>query len=102
MGVVGLSKCIALDMQRYNVTSNAVAPWAWTRMVQTIPATPENAQRLEVNKRLIPEKIAPFVVALASEAGNDTTGQIFGGRNNEIYLFSQPRPIRTSNSHYGC
>ena len=101
MGVAGLSKCIALDMQRYNVTSNAVAPWAWTRMVQTIPATPENAQRLEVNKRMIPEKIAPFVVALASEAGSGTTGQIFGVRNNEIYLFSQPRPIRTAHTSDG-
>lgn len=101
MGVAGLSKCIALDMQRSNVTSNAVAPFAWTRMVATIPATPENAKRLEVNKRLKPEKIAPFVVALASEAGKNTTGQIFGVRNNEIYLFSQPRPIRTAHTSDG-
>jgi NAD(P)-dependent dehydrogenase (short-subunit alcohol dehydrogenase family) len=101
LGVAGLSKLIALDMQRFNVTSNAVAPFAWTRMVATIPETPENAKRLEVNRRLKPEKIASFVVALASEAGRSTTGQIFGVRNNEIYLFSQPRPIRTAHTADG-
>jgi NAD(P)-dependent dehydrogenase (short-subunit alcohol dehydrogenase family) len=101
LGVAGLSKLIALDMQKFNVTSNAVAPFAWTRMVATIPATPENAKRLEVNRRLKPEKIAPFVVALASDAGRTTTGQIFGVRNNEIYLFSQPRPIRTAHTADG-
>jgi len=101
MGVAGLSKCIAIDMQKFGVTSNAIAPFAWTRMVATIPATPENAKRLEVNKRLKPERIAPLVVALASDAGRKTTGQIFGVRNNEIYLFSQPRPIRTAHTAEG-
>jgi NAD(P)-dependent dehydrogenase (short-subunit alcohol dehydrogenase family) len=101
LGVAGLSKLIALDMQKFNVTSNAVAPFAWTRMVATIPETPENTKRLEVNRRLKPEKIAPFVVALASDAGRKTTGQIFGVRNNEIYLFSQPRPIRTAHTAEG-
>jgi NAD(P)-dependent dehydrogenase (short-subunit alcohol dehydrogenase family) len=101
LGVAGLSKLIALDMQKFNVTSNAVAPFAWTRMVATIPETPENARRLEVNRRLKPEKIAPFVVALAGDAGRTTTGQIFGVRNNEIYLFSQPRPIRTAHTAEG-
>jgi NAD(P)-dependent dehydrogenase (short-subunit alcohol dehydrogenase family) len=101
LGVAGLSKCIALDMQKFNVTSNAVAPFAWTRMVATIPETPANQKRLEVNRRLKPEKIAPFVVALASEAGRSITGQIFGVRNNEIYLFDQPRPIRTAHTAEG-
>ena len=101
IGVAGLSKCIALDMQKFKVTSNAIAPFAWTRMVATIPETPENIKRLEVNRRLKPEKIAPLVVALASEAGMATTGQIFGVRNNEIYLFSQPRPIRTAHTAEG-
>ncbi|MCB2088898.1 MAG: SDR family NAD(P)-dependent oxidoreductase, partial [Sphingomonadaceae bacterium] len=37
LGIVALSKSIALDMQRFNVRSNAVAPFAWTRMVSSIP-----------------------------------------------------------------
>lgn len=102
LGIAALSKSIALDMQRFNVRSNAVAPFAWTRMVGSIPAnTPEQAKRIEGLKKLVPEKIAPFVVALTSDAGSDVTGQIFGVRNNEIYLFSQPRPIRTAHTSDG-
>ncbi len=102
LGIVGLSKSIALDMQRFNVRSNAVAPFAWTRMIDSIPTnTPEQQKRVEGLKKLVPEKIAPFVTALASDAGAQVTGQIFGVRNNEIYLFSQPRPIRTAHSSDG-
>jgi NAD(P)-dependent dehydrogenase (short-subunit alcohol dehydrogenase family) len=102
LGIVGLSKSIALDMQRFNVRSNAIAPFAWTRMIDSIPTnTPEQQKRVEGLKKLEPEKIAPFVVALASDAGAAVTGQIFGVRNNEIYLFSQPRPIRTAHTSEG-
>lgn len=102
LGIVGLSKAIAIDMARFNVRSNAVAPFAWTRMVDSIPATtPEQIKRVEGLKKLVPEKIAPFVVALASDAGAGVTGQVFGVRNNEIYLFSQARPIRTAHTAEG-
>jgi NAD(P)-dependent dehydrogenase (short-subunit alcohol dehydrogenase family) len=101
MGVVSLSKNIALDMAKFGVRSNCIAPFAWTRLVGTIPATPENAARLEAAKRMTPEKIAPFVVALCSDAAKDVTGQVFGVRRNEIYLFSQPRPIRSVHTAEG-
>ena len=54
-----------------------------------------------VRKRALGNAIAPFVVALASDEGKGVTGQIFGVRNNEIYLFSQPRPIRTAHTADG-
>jgi NAD(P)-dependent dehydrogenase (short-subunit alcohol dehydrogenase family) len=102
LGIAALSKSIALDMQRFNVRSNAVAPFAWTRMIDSIPInTPEQKRRVEGLKKLVPEKIAPFVTALVSDAGAHVTGQIFGVRNNEIYLFSQPRPIRTAHTSDG-
>ena len=101
MGVAGLSKCIALDMAKFGVRSNCIAPFAWTRLVGTIPNTPENAARIEVAKRMTPEKIAPFTVALCSDAAKDVTGQVFGVRRNEIVLFSQPRPIRTVHTKEG-
>lgn len=100
LGLVGLSKSIALDMQKFGVRSNAVAPFAWTRMIDSIPAqTPEQVKRVQGLKKLVPEKVAPFVVALCADAARDVTGQVFGVRNNEIYLFSQPRPVR--NAHRG-
>lgn len=102
LGIVALSKSIALDMQRFNVRSNAVAPFAWTRMVSSIPTdTPEQQKRVEGLKKLIPEKVAALCVALCSDAAKEVTGQIFGSRNNEIYLFSQPRPVRTAHTAEG-
>ncbi|SEP92934.1 SDR family NAD(P)-dependent oxidoreductase [Thalassovita taeanensis] len=96
LGVVGLSKSIAMDMQRFNVRSNCIAPFAWTRLVGTIPdATPEEKKRVEGLKKLKPELIAPFAVALLADEAADVNGQVFGTRANEIFLFSQPRPIRS-------
>ncbi|RDK06050.1 3-hydroxyacyl-CoA dehydrogenase, partial [Cupriavidus lacunae] len=46
-------------------------------------------------------KIAPFTLALLSDQARHITGQIFGVRNNEIYLFSQPRPVRTAHNSEG-
>jgi NAD(P)-dependent dehydrogenase (short-subunit alcohol dehydrogenase family) len=95
-GIVGLSRGIALDMQRFNVRSNAIAPFAWTRMIDSIPAeSAEQKTRLERFREMTPEKIAPLTVYLASDRAEGITGQIFGVRNNEIFLFNQPRPVRT-------
>ncbi len=101
MGVAGLSKCIALDMAKFGVRSNCIAPFAWTRMVGTIPNNPENAARIVVAQKMTPEKISPFAVALCSDASKDVSGQIFGVRCNEIFLFSQPRPIRSVHTIQG-
>ncbi|MCC7460915.1 MAG: SDR family oxidoreductase [Gammaproteobacteria bacterium] len=102
LGIVGLSRSIALDMQRFGVRSNALAPFAWTRMVGTIPeVTPEDQRRVEGLKKLVPEKIAPLVVALCSDAARHVSGQVFAVRNNEIFLFSQPRPMRCAHTQEG-
>ena len=96
LGIVGLSKSIALDMERYKVRSNCVSPFAWSRMIGTIPAdTPDQKARLEKIKKMETNKIAPLAVYLASDASQDVTGQIFGVRANEIFLMSQSRPVRS-------
>ena len=96
LGIVGLSKSMALDMAKFNVTSNCIAPFAWSRMIGTIPAeTPDQKARVEKLKRMETAKIAPLAVYLASDRAQDVTGQVFGVRANEIYLFSQHRPLRS-------
>jgi NAD(P)-dependent dehydrogenase (short-subunit alcohol dehydrogenase family) len=95
-GIVGLSRAIALDMERFKVRSNCIAPFAFTRMIDSIPAaTPQEKARVERFREMTPEKIAPLAVYLGSDRAEGITGQIFGVRNNEIFLFSQPRPVRT-------
>jgi len=96
LGILGLSRGIALDLARSNVRSNCVSPFAWTRMVQSIPAETEDEKaRVARAAQVTPEKVAPLVVYLASDKADGITGQILSARNNEIYLFNQNRPIRT-------
>ncbi len=96
MGIVGLSKSIALDMQRFNVRSNCIAPFAWGRMTQNIPAiTPDQQARVERLKQMSPDKNAPLAVFLASDRASAINGQIFVARNNELLLMSHSRPIRS-------
>jgi NAD(P)-dependent dehydrogenase (short-subunit alcohol dehydrogenase family) len=95
LGIMGLSRGIALDMQRFGVRSNCIAPFAFTRMIESIPAQTEaEKQRVERLAQMTPEKIAPLAVYLGSDKADGISGQIFAVRNNEIFLFNQPRPIR--------
>jgi len=96
LGIAALSKSMALDMAKHKVTSNCIAPFAWSRMIGTIPAeTPEQKARVEKLKRMETAKIAPLAVYLASDASQEVTGQIFAVRANEIFLMSQNRPLRS-------
>ena len=96
LGIVGLSKSIALDMQKYRVRSNCIAPFAWSRMIGSIPAETEDQKaRVAKLKSMETSKIAPLAVFLASEAASEVTGQVFAARANELFLMSQSRPLRS-------
>jgi NAD(P)-dependent dehydrogenase (short-subunit alcohol dehydrogenase family) len=96
LGILGLSRGIALDMARFNVRSNCIAPFAWTRMIESVPATTEaERQRIARFQQMTPDKVAPLAIYLASDRAQGISGQIFAVRNNEIFLFNQPRPIRS-------
>ena len=95
-GIAALSKSIALDMERYNVRSNCISPFAWSRMIGSIPTdTPEQQARVAKIQQMTPDKIANMAVYLASDTASDVTGQIFAVRNNEIFLMGQSRPLRS-------
>ena len=96
LGIVALSKSIALDMARYGVRSNCIAPFAWSRMTSSLPTdTPQQKARVERMQKMTPESIAPVVTYLISDAASEVSGQIFGVRANEIFLFSPPRLERS-------
>jgi NAD(P)-dependent dehydrogenase (short-subunit alcohol dehydrogenase family) len=96
LGITALSKSIALDMRRYNVRSNCIAPFAWSRMTNSIPAETEAQKaRVAALQQMTPDKNAPLAVYLASDAAKGVSGQIFATRHNEIFLFSATRPIRS-------
>ena len=96
LGIVALSKSIALDMAKFNVRSNCISPFAWSRMIGSIPTdTPEQQARVDKLKQMTPNKIAPLAVYLLSDQAKDVNAQVFAVRNNEIFLMSQPRPLRS-------
>ena len=102
LGIVALSKSIAMDMAKFNVRSNCISPFAWSRMIGAIPtATEEQKARVERLKRMETGKIAPLAVYLASDAAADVSGQIFAVRANEIFLMSQVRPVRAMHTAEG-
>ena len=102
LGIVGLSKSMALDMGRFRVRSNCIAPFAWSRLIGTIPTNTEDEKaRVEKIQQMTPDKIAPLAIALCSDAAKDVSGQIFGVRNNEIFLFNHNRPIRFAHTSEG-
>ncbi|MCC6296713.1 MAG: SDR family NAD(P)-dependent oxidoreductase [Pseudomonadales bacterium] len=101
-GIAALSKSIALDMQRYNVRSNCIAPFAWSRLIATIPTeTPDQVARVEKLKKMTADKVAIVAAALLSDQAKHITGQIFAVRMNEIFLMSQSRPLRSVHAGEG-
>ncbi len=93
-GLVGLSRIAALDMARSGVTSNAVAPFAATRVTRMIK--PNNKAQAAYQARALKvgtSHVATFVAYLCSPAAQGVNGQLFGVRGREVFLFSQPRPV---------
>ena len=94
LGIVGLTRVTALDMARYNVTANCISPFAWTRMIGTIPTQTEaQKSRVEKIKKMSPAHIAPLAAFLCTDDARDVTGQVFGVRGKEIMLFGHHRPL---------
>jgi NAD(P)-dependent dehydrogenase (short-subunit alcohol dehydrogenase family) len=95
-GLFGLSRITAMEMARSNVTCNLVAPFAHSRVTEMIvPANESQAQYKERAMKVSPHHVANLVAMLCSDSGRDISGQIFGVRGREVFLFSQPRPVAT-------
>ena len=95
LGIMGLSRVIAMEGASKNVRSNIIAPVAFTRLIATIPIKDEAgaARMAQMRQTLRPDQPAKLAVALC--AAKDVSGQIFGARSEELQLYSQPRPIET-------
>ena len=97
LGIASLSHIIAMEGERKNVRSNVIAPFAWTRMIASIPVKDEaGRERVERMKNgMRADQVAQLAVALCADGAKSTSGQIFSVRGNEVVLFSQPRPVKS-------
>ncbi|MDB5093814.1 MAG: hypothetical protein JWO85_1915 [Candidatus Eremiobacteraeota bacterium] len=93
-GLVALARVAALDLARSGVTANALAPFAATRVTDSIvPQNDAQAAYKAGALRVPAEPVARFVSYLCSERAQHVTGQVFAVRGAETFLFSQPRPV---------
>ena len=96
MGIAGLSRALAQDLQRYGIRSNCISPFARTRMLEGGRLTDEQRRARDARTATWKvESIGVLAVALASEESRDISGQIFGARGGEVFIYSQPRPVRS-------
>jgi NAD(P)-dependent dehydrogenase (short-subunit alcohol dehydrogenase family) len=92
-GLMGLTRATALDMARSHVACNAVAPFAHTRVTETIqPANPAQAQYKERALKVDAKPVGALVRRLCAPECAAITGQLFGVRGRELFVFSQSRP----------
>jgi len=90
-GIAAFSQIVAMEMERYGVTVNAIAPGARTRMTEktfgdlTLPEGSFDA--------LAPENIAPMVAYLASDSAAHITGQVFGVQGGLVQLYQGWTPV---------
>ena len=92
-GLFGLTRVVAMDMARSKVGCNAIAPFAATRVTESIQPANEAQASYKARALRIPARhVARFAAFLASNA-HELSGQLFGVRGRELFLFSQPRPV---------
>jgi NAD(P)-dependent dehydrogenase (short-subunit alcohol dehydrogenase family) len=95
-GLMGLTRVVAHDLARSGMRCNAVAPFAATRVTESIrPANETQAAYKERALKVPASYVARLVSFLASDAAARITGQLFGVRGREVFLFSQPRPTES-------
>jgi NAD(P)-dependent dehydrogenase (short-subunit alcohol dehydrogenase family) len=91
-GIAAFSTITAMEMARYNVTSNAIAPSALTRMTEALlPPDVREDRRVSLERGdfdfFDPDNVAPFVAYLASDAASHISGKVFGVQGDSIELY---------------
>lgn len=93
-GLFGLTRALALELDRVGGCVNYLAPFAFTRMTESIPpATDQLRAYLSHAPSATPADVAPLVSWLCSDDAVGISGQVFGARGAEVSMWSQPRPL---------
>ena len=97
-GIMGMTFVWALELGKYGVTANALAPAGMTRMTSTLS---DDGEPVDVPPELDPAMNAPLVAYLASDAAAEVNGQLFGRTDLSYSLFQHPKQIAWMNRDGG-
>ncbi len=91
-GIAAFSTIVAMEGKRGNITSNAIAPTALTRMTLDLMPQEFRDQRDAAIERgefdfFAPENVAPLVAFLCSDASSHISGKVFGVQGDSIEIF---------------
>ena len=104
-GIAGFTRGCALELGKYDITVNAIAPGARTRMSDEVDVERETSAERgaagaseESRAASIlrePEDVAPIVVFLATDDAANINGYVFGASGGQISLYSNPTPVKS-------
>lgn len=92
--ILGFTRALAIELAKYNIRVNVVAPSALTRMTESIPGA-------DLSRMPGPQVNAPLFAWLASDASKEFTGQIFHSGGEEVSLWSHPDRLVVCFNHGG-
>ena len=79
-GIYGLTRTIAIELQKHHITVNAIAPVAKTRLTEDLPM-------FQGMDTLTPEHVAPAALFLGSELCGDKTGNVLAVAGAQMYIY---------------
>jgi NAD(P)-dependent dehydrogenase (short-subunit alcohol dehydrogenase family) len=102
MAVCGLSRNVAIEMARYNVTSNCIAPVDPRLRDSSVAVDTATQTESDHNRESSTRQgLASLAIFISTENADPISGQVFGVRGNEIYLFCQSRIVRSIHNSRG-
>jgi NAD(P)-dependent dehydrogenase (short-subunit alcohol dehydrogenase family) len=100
-GIAAFSTIVAMEMARYGVRCNAIAPAARTRMTESAYGTVKDVagDGEDAFDFWHPDNVAPLVAYLCSDAAGDISGKVFGVQGDAVELYQPFTSVAVIQNH---